>query len=72
MSLVRKGVDSTVRGDLTESKGNLQTQSHSYLLREPLTTEIPDQGFVLADVSGTKYVYFRVGNARFRIAATAV
>lgn len=70
--LPRKSVDSTVRANLTSAQGTVQTQSHSKFDREPLVPEIPDQGFVIATVAGTSYIYTRKGNARFRVALTAV
>lgn len=72
MSLVRKGTDSTVRGALTESGATTQLASFTAYDREPLLKEIPDQGFVLATVSGTAYIYGRLGNNRYRVALTLV
>ncbi len=70
--LTRKSVDSTVRANLTAAQGTVQTQSHASFDREPLVAEIPDQGFVLAVVTGTTYLYTRKGSARFKVALTAV
>ncbi len=70
--LTRKGVDSTVRLDLTAARGTTQLQSHSKFEREPLLAEIPEQGFVLATVSGTVYIYSRIGNNRYKVALTLV
>lgn len=72
MSLPRKNVDSTVKANLTSSQQTGQTQSHPMFDREPLVSEIPDQGFVLATVTGTTYVYTRIGSDRFKVALTAV
>lgn len=68
--LTRKSVDSSVRLALGGSP--VQTASHQYYEREPGVKEIPDQGFVLALVSGTCYIYTRVGTQRYKVALTAV
>lgn len=72
MPLVRKGVDSTVKGSLIESGARQQLQNHTSFTREPLVSEIPDQGFVLAVIAGTGYIYTRIGNQRYYVALTAV
>lgn len=72
MSLPRKGVDSTVRSRLTSDQTNVQQQSHPTFDREPLVGEIPDQGFVLANIAGTCYIYTRLGTQRYKVALTTV
>lgn len=66
----RKGVDSTVKQALGSSLQ--QAVAHSYFEREPSAKEVPEQGFVLATVSGTSYIYTRIGITRYRVALTAV
>ncbi len=70
--LVRKSVDATVRSNLTAAQGTVQSQSHTLLTREPLVSEIPDQGIVLANVAGTVYIYTRLSNVRYKVAMTLV
>jgi hypothetical protein len=71
-SLTDKKVDSTVRAALTEAGAALQTKNFIAYDREPLLTEIPEQGFVLATVAGTVYIYARLGNNRYKAAMTLV
>lgn len=71
MSLIRKATDATVRANLGASQIQGQLQSHPHFDRAPLVTEIPNQGFVLATISGTSYIYTRIGQNRFRVAVTA-
>ncbi len=71
-SLTGKEVDSTVKASLTESSAAVQTKNFQAFDRVPLLKEIPDQGFVLATVSGTVYIYGRVGINRYRVALTLV
>lgn len=70
--LPRKSVDGTVKQNLLSSQNVVQQQNHQLLTRVPLIEEIPDQGFVLALISGTLYTYTRVGIQRYRTAYTAV
>jgi hypothetical protein len=72
MALERKGVDSTVRGAQIQSDALLQTKNIVSFEREPLLKEIPDQGYVLATVSGTVYIYARIGINRYKVAMTLV
>ncbi len=70
--LVSKSTGSTVKASLTETAAQGQAKSFPAFTREPLLNEIPDQGFVLATVSGTVYIYGRVGIKRYKVAMTPV
>lgn len=72
MAIERKDVDSTVRSTEIRSQAQLQTKNFVGYTREPLVAEIPDQGFVLATVAGTVYIYSRIGNKRYKVAMTLV
>lgn len=69
--ITRKSVDPSVRQSLVET-AMLQKANHLAYEREPLVKDIPDQGFVLATVAGTSYIYTRIGTQRYKVALTAV
>ena len=49
-----------------------QRQSHKSLARAPKSSEIPENGFVIANISGTLYIYTRVGQQLYRSPLIAV
>jgi hypothetical protein len=70
--LTRKGNDSTVRQNLETAPVTGQDKSHPHFDREPKKHEIPDQGFVLATVGGTMYIYARKGDQVHKAPMTAI
>ena len=71
MDLTRKDVDSTTKQILESAPVSGQAKSHPHFERAPLVTEVPDQGFVLATVGGTHYIYTKIGGVMHKAALTA-
>lgn len=72
MEITRSSVDNTVKIGLETTDLSAQAKAHGYFTRVPTSKEIPDHGFVLAEVSGTLYTYTRIGVKIYRAAFTAV
>jgi len=45
-----------------------QTVGHRKFDRAPFAAEVPENGFVIAQISGTVYIYTKIGTALFRVA----
>lgn len=72
MSLFSKKTEPAQQLGNADDQQRVQGRTNTYFTRIPLAAEIPEKGFVVALISGTYYVYSKIGTQRYRVAMTAV
>lgn len=71
-SLIGKDNEVSNKIAQVEQDNEIRNPAVPLFTRVPLVTEIPVQGFVIATISGTSYIYTKIGSTRYRVALTAV
>lgn len=66
------GTDPRIQQELDKLRRESQTVQHKTFDRVPLLKEVAPGGVVVARISGTSYLYSRVGDQLSRVAMTDV
>ena len=71
MALTSKETEASVQLAIGNIDREYQKKSYTLLTRAPLAKEVPQNGFILATVSGTNYIYVNIAGSLFKAALTA-